>query len=137
MTSCSKKLRMRNWDTILESHGRLDKVTSAGIIFLKFLELHSTISAKNVFLTNFPFLTDQITPNPPPLPPLNDQNPLSVKKAFCQWSLIFHVVLVGIPSILIVSFENRGREEGLLKRQNSLSVTKVICCSPLLSNSGE
>ena len=25
LTSCSKRLRMRNWDTILESHGRLDK----------------------------------------------------------------------------------------------------------------
>ena len=25
LTSCSKRLRIRNWDTILESHGRLDK----------------------------------------------------------------------------------------------------------------
>ena len=25
LTSCSKRLRMRNWDTKLESHGRLDK----------------------------------------------------------------------------------------------------------------
>ena len=25
LTSCSKKLRMHNWDTILESHVRLDK----------------------------------------------------------------------------------------------------------------
>ena len=25
LTSCSKRLHMRNWDTILESHGRLDK----------------------------------------------------------------------------------------------------------------
>ena len=25
LTSCSKRLCMRNWDTILESHGRLDK----------------------------------------------------------------------------------------------------------------
>ena len=25
LTSCSKRLRMRNWDTIQESHRRLDK----------------------------------------------------------------------------------------------------------------
>ena len=25
LTSCSKRLRMRNWDTILESHETLDK----------------------------------------------------------------------------------------------------------------
>ena len=57
---------MQNWDTILESHGRLDKVTSAGIIFLKFLELHSTISEKNIFVTNFPFLMDLLRlPSPP------------------------------------------------------------------------
>ena len=41
--------------------------TSAGIIFVKFLELHSTISAKNIFVTNFPFLTDSLRPCPPPL----------------------------------------------------------------------
>ena len=32
--------------------------TAAGIIFLKVLELHSTVSEKNIFVMNFPFLTD-------------------------------------------------------------------------------
>ena len=41
---------------------------SAGIIFLKFLELHSTVSEKNIFITNFPFLTDLLRP-PTPLQP--------------------------------------------------------------------
>ena len=32
--------------------------TSADIIFQKFLELHSTLSEKQIFSTNFPFLTN-------------------------------------------------------------------------------
>ena len=38
---------------------------------------------------------------------------------------IFHLFLVGIPSILILSVKNRGW--GLLNRENLLIVTKVIC----------
>ena len=43
--------------------------TSADIIFHKFLELHSTLSENNVFVTNFPFITDslKLPPLPPPL----------------------------------------------------------------------
>ena len=43
---------------------------------------------------------------------------------------IFHLFLVGIPSIMILSVKNRvsGRGwRGLLNRQNLLIVTKVIC----------
>ena len=58
--------------------------TSADVIFHKFLELHSTLSEKKIFFTNFPFLTDVLK-----LPhPLNGQNPLSVRKVFCRSSLI-------------------------------------------------
>ena len=39
--------------------------TSANIIFQKFLELHSTLSEKKIFVMNFPFLTDSIKPLPP------------------------------------------------------------------------
>ena len=38
MTSYSKKLRMRNWDMRLESHGRLDK-TMYGVSSLKVCQL--------------------------------------------------------------------------------------------------
>ena len=38
---------------------------SAGIIFQKFLALYSTISEKNIFVTNFPFLTDLLRPPNP------------------------------------------------------------------------
>ena len=41
--------------------------TSAVIIFHKFLELHSTLSARKIFVTNFPFLFYRIHSNPPPL----------------------------------------------------------------------
>ena len=34
--------------------------TSADIIFHKFLELHSKLSEKKIFVTNFPFLTDSL-----------------------------------------------------------------------------
>ena len=47
------------------------------IIFLKLLELHSTIFEKNIFVTNFPFLTDSLRSVPHPL---NGQNPLSITK---------------------------------------------------------
>ena len=39
--------------------------TSADIIFHKILELHSTLSEKNIFVTNFPFLTDSLKPPTP------------------------------------------------------------------------
>ena len=59
--------------------------TSASIIFHNFLELHSTLTEKDIFVRNFPFLTDSL--NPPPPHPLNSQNPLCVTKVFCQCSL--------------------------------------------------
>ena len=43
--------------------------TSADIIFHKFLELHSTCD-KNIFVTNFPVLTDSLT-NPHLFPTLH------------------------------------------------------------------
>ena len=46
--------------------------TSADIIFHKFLELHSTLSEKKIFVANFPFLTDSLKPRP--LYPLDSQN---------------------------------------------------------------
>ena len=57
--------------------------TSANIILYKFLELHSTLSEKEIFNTNFSFLTD--SPQPPQ--PLNGQNLLSMAKVFRQCSL--------------------------------------------------
>ena len=39
--------------------------TSADIIFHKFLELHATLSEKNIFIKNFPILTDSLEPPPP------------------------------------------------------------------------
>ena len=62
--------------------------SSADIIFHKFLELHSALSEKKIFVTNFPFLTDSLKPQPPH--PLNSQNPLSLTKVFCQCSLTYH-----------------------------------------------
>ena len=59
-------------------------------IFLQFLELHSTLSEKKNFITNFPFLTHSLNQACPPTPephPLNSQNLLSVTKVFCQCSL--------------------------------------------------
>ena len=40
-------------------------VFSADIIFHKFLELHSTLSEKTIFVKNFLFLTDSLKPPPP------------------------------------------------------------------------
>ena len=46
---------------------------------------------------------------------------------------IFHLILVGILSILILSIKNRGIGFFfLLKGQNLLSVTKVICLQSLI-----
>ena len=56
---------------------------SADTIFHYFLELYAT-SVKKIFVKNFPFLTDSL--NPPH--PFNDQNLLSLKKVFCQCSLL-------------------------------------------------
>ena len=51
--------------------------------FYKFLELHSTLYEKKIFVANFPFLTNSLKhPHP-----LNSQNPLSVTKVFCRCSL--------------------------------------------------
>ena len=36
--------------------------TSADIVFHQFLELHSTLSGKKIFVINFPFLTDSFKP---------------------------------------------------------------------------
>ena len=36
--------------------------TSTDIIFYKFLELHSKLSEKKIFITIFPFLTDSLKP---------------------------------------------------------------------------
>ena len=58
-------------------------LTSADIIFHNILELHSTLTDKKIFVTNFPFLTDSLTH------PLNDQNPLSVTKVFRRCSLSY------------------------------------------------
>ena len=46
---------------------------------------------------------------------------------------IFHLILLGIPYILILSVKNRGEVGDLLNGQNSLSVTKVICQQSLNS----
>ena len=60
--------------------------SSAGIIFHKFLELHSKISEKN-FHHQFSFLMDLLRlPTHPH--PLNSQIPLSVKRVFCRCSLM-------------------------------------------------
>ena len=39
--------------------------TSSDIIFHTFLELHSTLSEKKIFVTNFPFLKDSLKPPTP------------------------------------------------------------------------
>ena len=63
--------------------------TLTDIIFYKFLKLHSALSERKIFVTNFPFLTESLNPHPPPPPPsppptpLNSQNPLNVKRLFC------------------------------------------------------
>ena len=40
---------------------------------------------------------------------------------------IFHLILLGIPSSLILYIKNRGDDFFLLNRQNLLSMTNVIC----------
>ena len=40
--------------------------TIADIIFHKFLKLHSALSERKIFVTNFPFLTESLKPPPPP-----------------------------------------------------------------------
>ena len=64
--------------------------TSADVIFHNFLELHSTLTEKKIFVTNFPILTDSLNPPPPPRKPLNRQNPLSVTKVFWRCSLTWN-----------------------------------------------
>ena len=54
----------RSHDTYLSSYIMillfLLAFASADIIFHKFLELHSTLSEKKIFVMNFPFLTDSL-----------------------------------------------------------------------------
>ena len=50
--------------------------------FCKFLELHSTMSDKKIFVTNVPFLTDSLKPLPLHPHPLNSQNLVSITKLF-------------------------------------------------------
>ena len=47
----------------------------------------------------------------------------------CKNGMYFYLILVGIPSILILSVKNKGRVGDFLLNgdQNALSVTKVIC----------
>ena len=59
--------------------------TSADIIFHKVLELHSTLSEKNIFMINFRFLTDSLKPSPHSL---NSQNLLSMANISSRCSLI-------------------------------------------------
>ena len=58
---------------------KIHKTISADMIFQKFLELHSTLSEKKIFVTNFPFLMDSLKPHPL----MYDQNQLSMTKVFC------------------------------------------------------
>ena len=54
----------------------------------------------------------------------------NIKMAF------FHLILLGIPTSLILSFKKRGWGwcgSGLLKRQNPFSVTEVICRRSLIT----
>ena len=48
---------------------------------------------------------------------------------------IFHLILVGIPFVLILSIKNRGagRVFIMLNGQNPLSITKIICRQFLIS----
>ena len=70
--------------------------TSADIIFHNFLERHSTLSEKKkIFATNYLFLTDSLKP-PSTAHLLNNQNPLSATKFFCQCFLTYY----GFSSIL-------------------------------------
>ena len=61
--------------------------TSADMIFLKLLELHSTLSEKKIFVTRF--LTDSLKP-PAPTDPFNSQNLLSVANVFCQCFITYY-----------------------------------------------
>ena len=52
------------------------------VIFISFyitstdiLELHSTLSEKKIFVTNFAFLTDPLNTQPPPPPPTHTPSP--------------------------------------------------------------
>ena len=65
--------------------------TLAHIIFHKFSEFYSTLFEKKIFVTNFPFLIDSVNSLSDPHPhPLSSQNPLSVTRFFCQWSITYH-----------------------------------------------
>ena len=58
--------------------------TSTDIIFHKCLELHSTLSEKNAFVTSFSFLTNSLNPH---FHPVKGQNLLSMAKVFCWFSV--------------------------------------------------
>ena len=54
-------LKKNLWDTATRSFiCFVLHFTPADIIFHRFLELHSTLSEKKIFVTNFPFLTDSL-----------------------------------------------------------------------------
>ena len=75
--------------------------TSADIIFHYFLELHTTLSEKKIFVMNFPFLTDSLK-----LPhPLNGQNLLSVTKVCCWCS---HMMLTKLQCSGFTKFITRS-----------------------------
>ena len=52
------------WKFVRYSH-QIFLFLLAGITFLRFLELLSTISGKSIFVTNVPFLTDLLRPSTP------------------------------------------------------------------------
>ena len=70
---------------------------SAVIICYKFVI--STLSEKEIFVTNFLLLRDLLKP----LPQLHSQSPLSVTKFFCQCSLTY----LGFSRLLCYSFVRR------------------------------
>ena len=53
------------WDEVIFSYCFTSVFTSANIIFQKFLELHSNLSEKKIFVTNFPFLMHLVNPATP------------------------------------------------------------------------
>ena len=116
LTSYSKRLRMRNWGTIPESHGRLDKTgygessvkvsrqrqqwvfflffTLLGLVFqVRLIKICKTERPNLLFLVAFisfyisrHHFSQRIHSTLPPSHPLNGQNPLSVTDVFCRCS---------------------------------------------------
>ena len=67
--NCVLTLDFKFWSYFLQPpdlfYFLLFLLTSADITFYKFSELHSTLTGKKIFLTNFPFLTDSLNPPTP------------------------------------------------------------------------